>query len=102
MGEGECAGEVVPYVEVELAAAERELFESQVLLDEGQADGASTRAFSAMVAAGSERTSVRRPNFCNTRSTRETSDALTHPSRCDTSAANSMPAPTASPCNQVE
>ena len=36
MGEGECAGEVVPYVEVELAAAERELFEAQVLLDEKQ------------------------------------------------------------------
>jgi sulfite reductase (ferredoxin) len=51
MGEGECAGEVVPYVEVELAAAERELFESQVLLDEGKADGASKRAFSAMVGA---------------------------------------------------
>ncbi len=51
MGEGECAGEVVPYVEVELAAAERELFEAQVLLDEGKADGASTRAFSAMLAA---------------------------------------------------
>src|SRR4029078_11797287 len=36
MGEGECAGEVVPYVEVELASAERELFEAQVLLDERQ------------------------------------------------------------------
>ena len=36
MGEGECAGEVVPYVEVELAAAEREVFEAQVLLDEKQ------------------------------------------------------------------
>jgi len=51
MGEGECAGEVVPYVEVELAAAERELFESQVLLDEKQIGGAAGRAFSAMLIA---------------------------------------------------
>ena len=36
MGEGECAGEVVPLVEVELAGAEREIFEAQVLLDEKQ------------------------------------------------------------------
>jgi sulfite reductase (ferredoxin) len=49
MAEGECAGEVVPYVEVELAAAEREIFESQVLLDEGNLSGASARALSAML-----------------------------------------------------
>jgi sulfite reductase (ferredoxin) len=51
MGEGECAGEVVPLVEVELAGAERELFESQVLLDEKKIDGAAGRAFSAMLLA---------------------------------------------------
>ena len=51
MAEGECAGEVVPYVEVELAGAEREIFESQVLLDEKQADAAAARALSAMVRA---------------------------------------------------
>ena len=51
MGEGECAGEVVPYVEVELAAAERELFEAQVLLDEKKIDGSAGRAFSAMLLA---------------------------------------------------
>jgi sulfite reductase (ferredoxin) len=51
MGEGECAGEVVPYVEVELASAERELFESQLLLDEGRTDPAAARAFSAMLVA---------------------------------------------------
>ena len=49
MAEGECAGEIVPYVEVELAGAEREIFESQVLLDEGQIDASATRAFSAML-----------------------------------------------------
>ena len=51
MGEGECAGEVVPYVEVELAAAERELFEAQLLLDEKKLDGSAGRAFSAMLLA---------------------------------------------------
>jgi sulfite reductase (ferredoxin) len=51
MGEGECAGEVVPYVEVELAAAERQIFESQILLDEKKFDGAAGRAFAAMLQA---------------------------------------------------
>ncbi len=51
MAEGECAGEVVPYVEVELAAAEREIFESQMLLDEAKIDAAAERAFSAMLRA---------------------------------------------------
>jgi sulfite reductase (ferredoxin) len=49
MAEGECAGEVVPYVEVELAAAEREIFEAQMLLDEGKMDVSAARAFSAML-----------------------------------------------------
>jgi len=49
LGEGECAGEVVPYVTVELASAEREIFESQMLLDEGKLAGASARALTAMV-----------------------------------------------------
>jgi sulfite reductase (ferredoxin) len=61
MGEGECAGEVVPYVEVELAAAERELFESQVLLDEKKPDDAGRRAFSAMLLAA--RALTRERNF---------------------------------------
>jgi sulfite reductase (ferredoxin) len=51
MAEGECAGEVVPYVEVELAGAERELFEAQILLDEAEPEGASRRAFAAMLRA---------------------------------------------------
>jgi sulfite reductase (ferredoxin) len=65
MAEGECAGEVVPYVEVELAAAERELFESQVLLDEGKPDGASKRAFSAMVGAARALTREKNANVGN-------------------------------------
>ena len=63
MGEGECAGEVVPYVEVELAAAERELFESQVLLDEKKIDGAAGRAFSAMLVAARALTREKNPNL---------------------------------------
>jgi sulfite reductase (ferredoxin) len=51
MAEGECAGEIVPYVEVELAGAEREIFESQMLLDEKQAEGAASRALAAMLRA---------------------------------------------------
>src|SRR5215470_8195751 len=51
MAEGECAGEVVPYVEVELAGAEREIFESQILLDEKQPQSAAGRALSAMLRA---------------------------------------------------
>jgi sulfite reductase (ferredoxin) len=51
MGEGECAGEVVPYVEVELASAERELFEAQVLMDDKKLAEARARAFSSMLIA---------------------------------------------------
>jgi sulfite reductase (ferredoxin) len=51
LGVGECAGEVVPLVQVGLADSERELFEAQLLLDEGSNDSAATRAFSAMVLA---------------------------------------------------
>jgi sulfite reductase (ferredoxin) len=61
MGEGECAGEVVPYVEVELASAERELFESQLLMDEKKLDDAGARAFSSMLIAA--RALVKEKNF---------------------------------------
>jgi sulfite reductase (ferredoxin) len=62
MGEGECAGEVVPYVEVELASAEREIFESQLLLDEAQVDGAQARAFDAMLRAARALAREKNPN----------------------------------------
>jgi len=65
MGEGECAGEVVPYVEVELASAERELFESLILLDEKQAGGASERAFAAMLRAARALAREKNPNIGN-------------------------------------
>ncbi len=51
MAEGECAGEVVPYVEVELASAEREIFEAQMLMDEKKLEDANARAFSSMLIA---------------------------------------------------
>jgi sulfite reductase (ferredoxin) len=51
MGVGECAGEVVPYVEMGLAASEREIFEAQVMLDEGNVGGAAHHAYSAMLSA---------------------------------------------------
>jgi sulfite reductase (ferredoxin) len=51
LGVGECAGEVVPLVQVGLADSERELFEAQLLLDESNSQGAADRAFSAMVLA---------------------------------------------------
>jgi sulfite reductase (ferredoxin) len=51
LGVGECAGEVVPLVQVGLAASEREVFEAQLLLDEGNDQGAAERALSAMVQA---------------------------------------------------
>jgi sulfite reductase (ferredoxin) len=51
MGVGECAGEIVPFVEMGLAASERELFEAQVILDDGDAPGAADRAYRAMLQA---------------------------------------------------
>lgn len=50
MGKGECAGEVVPLAQFELTGAEREVFEAQILLDEGNFIGAYKTAFQAMVA----------------------------------------------------
>jgi sulfite reductase (ferredoxin) len=50
-GVGECAGEVVPFVQFGLAKSELEVFEAQVLLDEGKTDDAARRAYSAMLQA---------------------------------------------------
>ncbi len=49
--EGECAGEVVPLVEFGLAAAERGVFEAQIALEEGNAQGAAKNAYRAMLDA---------------------------------------------------
>lgn len=62
MGVGECAGEVVPFIEMELAAAEREVFEGQVQLEEGSAVTARNHAFAAMVAAARALVKREHPN----------------------------------------
>jgi sulfite reductase (ferredoxin) len=63
MGVGECAGEVVPYVEMGLAASEREIFEAQVMLDEGNIAGAVKRAHSAMLEAARSLAREKNPNL---------------------------------------
>ncbi|MEZ4297582.1 MAG: nitrite/sulfite reductase [Polyangiaceae bacterium] len=51
LGVGECAGEVVPLAHFGLAAAERLVFEGQLLLDQGDADKAADKAYHAMLQA---------------------------------------------------
>lgn len=51
IGTGECAGEVVSLAEFELAAAEREYFEAQVLYEKNQIQAAGDMAFRSMVTA---------------------------------------------------
>ena len=63
MGVGECAGEVVPVVEMGLAASEREIFEAQILLDDGNPKGAVKRAYSAMLEAARSLTREKNPNL---------------------------------------
>jgi sulfite reductase (ferredoxin) len=63
LGEGECAGEVVPYVTVELAAAERELFEAQMFLDDAKLAEASERALAAMVRSARALVREKNPNI---------------------------------------
>jgi sulfite reductase (ferredoxin) len=63
MGVGECAGEVVPYVQMGLADAEREIFEAQLLMDEGKIAPAAERAYSAMLQAARALARERNPNL---------------------------------------
>jgi sulfite reductase (ferredoxin) len=51
IGKGECAGEVVSSVEFGLAAAERELFEAQVLFENGEIQRAGKTAYGSMIHA---------------------------------------------------
>lgn len=51
VGVGECAGEVVNLIDFDLAGSEREVFEAQVLLDEGQSQAAANKAYWAMLHA---------------------------------------------------
>jgi sulfite reductase (ferredoxin) len=63
IGVGECAGEVVLGAEMGLSAAERELFEAQVLLEENQPQQASERAYRAMLQAARAITRDVNPNL---------------------------------------
>jgi sulfite reductase (ferredoxin) len=63
MGIGECAGEVIPFVQMGLAASEREVFEAQLLLDEGDPPAAARRAYSAMLQAAHALTREKNPNL---------------------------------------
>jgi sulfite reductase (ferredoxin) len=51
MGKGECAGEVVPWVEFGLQNAEQQAFDAQVRLDGGKPQDASQKAYEAMLTA---------------------------------------------------
>ena len=62
MGVGECAGEVVSSAQFGLADSEREVFEAQVLLDEGQLREAAQRAYSAMLLAARTLTKQKHPD----------------------------------------
>jgi sulfite reductase (ferredoxin) len=51
LGTGECAGEVVTQTEFIMAAAERELFEAHLALEDGEVERAARGAYGAMVRA---------------------------------------------------
>jgi sulfite reductase (ferredoxin) len=51
IGVGECAGEIVPFVEFGLQAAEQQLFDAQDLQHEGRSAEAAQKAFRAMLTA---------------------------------------------------
>jgi sulfite reductase (ferredoxin) len=63
LGVGECAGEVVSFVQFGLAASEREVFEAQILLDEGKLVEAAERAYSAMLLAARSLARQQNPNL---------------------------------------
>lgn len=62
MGVGECAGEVVSAADFDLAGAEREVFEAQIALEDGQADKAGKLAYQAMVRAARGLVKLEDPN----------------------------------------
>lgn len=63
IGVGECAGEVVGFVEMGLSAAERELFEAQLALDEKVAKKATDLGYKAMLTAARALAHERNPNL---------------------------------------
>ena len=63
IGVGECAGEVVSFVEIGIADAEREFFEAQIALDDGDSEKAGQLAYKAMVKAARALTRELNPNL---------------------------------------
>jgi sulfite reductase (ferredoxin) len=63
IGVGECAGEVVSRVDFDLAAAEREVFQAQVLLDGGAYQAAGEAAYGAMLQAARALVKTQRPDL---------------------------------------
>lgn len=65
IGVGECAGEVVSLADFSLTAADRELFEAQLLFDNGQTTQAAQKAFQAMVHAAQGLVKIQNPDVAN-------------------------------------
>ncbi len=65
MGVGECAGEIVSPLEFGLAESERQVFEAQLLLDDGKTVLAAERARGAMIEAAMALTRSFEPNLEN-------------------------------------
>jgi sulfite reductase (ferredoxin) len=65
LGVGECAGEVVSSVEFDLAAAERELFEAQVALEDGKIQPAGNTAYKSMVLAAKALVKIEASNIAD-------------------------------------
>jgi sulfite reductase (ferredoxin) len=65
MGTGECAGEVISATEFELTAAEREVFEAQIALDQGKVDEASRTAYKAMLDGAKALVKIAHPMISN-------------------------------------
>lgn len=63
MGVGECAGEVIPFVQFGLSAAERICFDAQLQLDAGAHREAAVLAYKSMLEAAKALTRERQPNL---------------------------------------
>jgi sulfite reductase (ferredoxin) len=63
MGTGECAGEVVSSVEFDLGNAEREVFEAQLALENGEIEKAGETAYQSMVRAAKALVKINHQNI---------------------------------------
>lgn len=63
IGVGECAGEIVPSIDFDLLASEREVFQAQDRLDQRDVEGAATIAYRAMMLAAKALAKTKRPTI---------------------------------------